>query len=329
MIISRAPVRIPLGGGGTDLPAYYQKYEGALLTAAVNKYVYVIVKEHFEKTVRFNGYYNKEVVNSASEVKHPVVGAALRLLEIDQPVEIVSLLDVPANTGLGASSAFTVALLNALHVFKGENPSRETLAQEAFTIERVILNEPGGVQDQYIAAYGGVLSIAISTKGEVMLTPLKIDTQVVRDLENKLVFFYTNLQRSAVDIQGEHVQSITRGDEAVIESLHEIKRIGLESKKALTKGDLDRFGQLLDEHWNQKKRVGDNITTSSIDRWYQLAMNSGALGGKLMGAGGGGFLMFYCPVGHRDQVCSTLTREGLREINLLFEPAGSKLLVNI
>lgn len=329
MIISRTPVRIPLGGGGTDLPAYYEKYEASILTAAVNKYVFILVKKHFEDTIRFTGYHRKEVVDSPEKIEHPVVHEVLRLLKIDEGIEIVSVSDVPANVGLGTSSSFTVGLLNALHTFKGDNPSAERLAQEALTIERVILKEPGGVQDQYIAAYGSMMSIDINRKGDVSINPLKLDADVTTELERRLVFFYTKLKRTASEIQAEHMRTIARGDDQVVETLHEIKRIGLETKEAFKVGDLDRFGKLLDEHWNCKKRLGENISNGSIDLWYKVALDAGALGGKLMGAGGGGFLMFYCRPEVRDRVRSALAREDLKEITFRFEFSGSRIILNI
>jgi D-glycero-alpha-D-manno-heptose-7-phosphate kinase len=329
MIISRTPVRIPLGGGGTDLPAYYEQYGASLLTGAVNKYVFIFVKEHFEKTIRFAGYHRKEVADSPEKIEHPVVREALRMLNIDERIEIVSVADVPANTGLGTSSSFTVGLLNALHTFKDENPSSETLAREAVAIERVILKEPGGVQDQYIAAYGNIISIEINTAGDVAVSRLKLDSRVVAELERRLIFFYTKLQRTASEIQGQHVETIKNGNGKAQESLHEIKRIGLETREALQIGDLDHVGRLLDEHWNFKKRISSNVSSDCIDRWYKVAVEAGALGGKLVGAGGGGFLMFYCHPDVRDRVSRVLAKEKLQEIDFRFDFCGSRILVNI
>lgn len=329
MIISRTPVRIPLGGGGTDLPAYYEQHEGSVLTTAVNRYVYIVVKEHFEPTLRFTGYYHKEVARSPEEIKHPVVREVLRMLKITQGVEVVSLSDVPANVGLGTSSSFTVGLLNALHAFKGEHPTPSVLAQEALTVERLILKEPGGVQDQYIAAFGGVISLDISRQGLVTVSPLQMDADLIAELERRLVFFYTKLQRSACQIQEDHVQAIATGTDGVVESLHEIKRIGQDTRAAFGRHDLDTFGQLLDEHWQHKKQLSRNISNDQIDRWYQMAREAGALGGKLVGAGGGGFLMFYCQPDVRDRVRGVLSREELKEIRLRFESTGSRILLHI
>ncbi len=329
MIISRTPVRIPLGGGGTDLPAYYEKYESSLLAAAVDRYVFILVKRHFEDTIRFTGYHRKEVADSSEKIQHPVVRAILQMVDVGKGIEIVSVSDVPANAGLGASSSFTVGLLNALHTYRGENPSPETLAHEALTIERVILQESVGVQDQYVAAYGGLISLDVNKIGKVTIQPLKLDPELVAELERRLVFYYTFQTRTASEVQSEHVKAISDGEERVIDSLHGIKQIGLETKAAFERGDLDQFGRLMDKHWNHKKRVGGNISNGNVDRWYKMAREAGSLGGKLMGAGGGGFLMFYCQPACRDRVRNVLTAEGLKEISFRFEPAGSRILLNL
>jgi D-glycero-alpha-D-manno-heptose-7-phosphate kinase len=328
MIISRTPVRIPLGGGGTDLPVYYEKYGASLLSAGVDRYVHVLVKRRFEHNIRVS-YSRTEIVDSLDEIQHPVVRETLRLLKIDGGIEIVSVADVPANVGLGTSSSFTVGLLNALHAYKGEYPSPRALAEEAFTVERIILGEAGGLQDQYIAAYGGLICIEVSTGGDVSITPLKIEHRLVTELESRLLFFNTNLKRQASEIQAEHVRAISHGEENVIQSLHMIKQIGLETKHALEAGDLDRFGKLLDEHWNYKKGVGSNMSNSSIDLWYNMAIDAGALGGKLIRAGGGGFLMFHCDQQDRDRVRRVLSDEGLGEIRFRFESTGSRILLNL
>lgn len=328
MIISRTPVRIPLGGGGTDLPAYYEQFEGSLLTAAVNRFVYILIKPHFEETIRFAGYHRKEVAESPDQIQHPVVREALKLLQIGRGIEMVTVSDVPANVGLGTSSSFTIGLLNALHAFKGEHPAPPQLAQEALTIERVILQEAGGVQDQYIAAYGGLLSLTINRRGDVSVSPLRLDADLIAELERRLVFFYTKQQRSAPDLQAEHSKAIAESHDGVVESLHEIKRIGLETKAAFESGRLDKFGRLLDAHWNCKKHLA-GTTNEEIDRWYQVALDAGALGGKLMGAGAGGFLMLYCQPRVRDRVRGALSKEQLKEISFRFEATGSRILLNI
>ena len=328
MIISRTPVRLALAGGGTDLPAYYTQHGASLVTAAIDKYVYVFVKRRFNRDIRVS-YSKTEIVGSPEEIQHPVVREALKLLRIDGGIEIVSVADVPANAGLGTSSSFAVGLLHALHAFKGEHPTAKALAQEAYTIERVILAEPGGLQDQYVAAYGGLIALDIDTQGEVTVTPLPMENRWLAELESRLLFFDTQLTRTACEIQAEHVRAMVSGAGEVIESLHTIKRLGLETREALERADLDQFGRLLNEHWLHKKRVGRNISNGDIDRWYALAMEAGALGGKLIGAGGGGFLMFCAGQEHRDQVRNALSREGLGEVRFRFEPSGSRILLNL
>ncbi len=324
MIISRTPVRITLGGGGTDLPSYANRFGGMVLSAAINKYVYIIVKKHFEDTIRFSGYHHKEVANSYDEIKHPVVREVAKMLDIGTGIEIVSLSDVPANVGLGTSSSFTVGLLAALHTYKGEIFAYKHLANEAYIIERIKLKEAGGVQDQYIAAFGGTKIITIRIDGEVELQDLNVPH--IEELEQRLVFFYTNIQRNASDIQDNHIRAIADND--IVDNLHSIKAIGLQSKIALEEGSLDSFGRLLHEHWKFKHSIKRGISTTQIDIWYQMAIDAGAYGGKLIGAGGGGFLMFYCPNG-KDRVREKLTREGLKEISFRFEPTGSRIIMHI
>ena len=327
MIISRTPVRIALGGGGTDLPSYYERFGASLVTATIDKYVYILVKQRFNRDIRVS-YAKTEIVSTVEEVQHPVVREALRLLRIDGGIEIVSVADVPANAGLGTSSSFAVGLLNALHAYKGEHPTADVLAREAYVIERVILKEAGGLQDQYVAAHGGLIVIDVTTKGEITVRPLPVEPRGVAELESRLLFFNTQLTRTASEIQAEHVTSMVSGSVPVLESLHTIKRLGVETREALERADLDRFGRLLHEHWHQKKQVGSNISNPSIDRWYDLAIGAGALGGKLIGAGGGGFLMFCCDQPHRDRVREALAHEGLDEVRFRFEPSGSRILVN-
>lgn len=328
MIISQTPFRIPLGGGGCDIPAYYEKNGASLVATSVDKYVYVILKKRFSSDIRVS-YSQTEIVNSANEIRHPVVREALRYLGINGGLEIVSIADVPANTGLGTSSSFTVGLLHALHVYLGESPSADSLAKQAVEIERSILREPGGLQDQYVAAYGGLINIEIEKTGEVKVNSLALDKSLIAELESRLLFFYTGIHRRAPDIQAPVEKAIKKGEESVLDSLHNIKLIGEQIKEALLKSDLDLFGKLLHEHWNHKRKVSNNISSTAIDRWYNLAINAGALGGKLIGAGGGGFLMFYSPENSRDNIRTVLMRENLKEVQLRFEKSGSKIMINI
>lgn len=329
MIISQTPVRVPLGGGGTDLPAYSCQFGGDVLSAAINKYVYVLVRKNFDKGIRFTGYYKKEVVASPEEINNPVVRAVLRFLKIAAQVEIVSIADVPANSGLGTSSSFTVGLLNALHTFRNEIPSRKTLAEEAVHIERVVLAESGGIQDQYIAAYGGFNRIRVAPSGAIDVDPMGIDDHVISKLESRLIFFYTRRLRDSAEMQKKTTEGICGGNSRSLEGLHRVKAIGADIRAALETGNLDRFGALLNEHWEYKKRYAGHATNEAIDRWYALAAESGALGGKLIGAGGGGFLMFYCPNETKDAVRQRLCRENLEELTCRFDNSGTKILINI
>lgn len=326
MIISRTPVRITLGGGGTDLPEYSNRFGGMVISATINKYVYVIVKKHFENTIRFSGYHHKEAVNTVDEIGHPIVREALKMLNIGNGIEIAVLSDVPANVGLGTSSSFTVGLLNVLHAYRGDIQLKEQLAQEAITIERYILKEAGGIQDQYIAAYGGIQVINVNELDKVHIEPLYIATILKEVLESKLIFFYTNLQRNACEIQAKHISLISQ--DKITENLHNIKEIGILSKEYLEKGQLNKFGELLHEHWVAKRGMAGGVSTPQIDSWYQMALSAGATGGKLIGAGGGGFLMFYCPDG-KDRIREILINEGLKEIAIRFEPTGSRVILHL
>jgi D-glycero-alpha-D-manno-heptose-7-phosphate kinase len=320
-------LRIPLGGGGTDLPAYYSRYGGFLVSAAINRYVYIIVNRRFEDTIRVS-YSRTEIVERPEELEHPIVREALRLLGLGSGLEIVSIADLPANTGLGSSSSFTVGLLHALHAFKGESVSPRQLAEEAFHIEAEVLGEPIGWQDMCVAAYGGIVAIEIGKEGAVTVTPVPVADDVVDRLEAEVMLFYTGIKRSAGEMLRDQSQALTQGNEAVIQALHEIKAIGLEVRDALQRGDLLRFGELLHRHWEVKKTMSPKISSDHIDQWYQLARRNGALGGKVMGAGGGGFFMFYVKSEDKARLRDALTAEGLREMRFAVEWDGSKVIIN-
>lgn len=328
MIISRTPFRVSLGGGGTDLPSYYRKFGASLVTAAVDKYVYIMVHRRFENNIKV-GYSKTEIVDSIDKIEHPVVREALRLMNIRSNIEIVTMADAPSNTGLGTSSSFTVGLLSALHAYKRESISLKTLAEEACNLEQNILKEAVGKQDQYAATYGGLICLDISRRGEVTVFPLKINPADIAELESNLLFFYTGIRRGSADIQSDHQKAIERNEERVIETLHKIDKIGREIKRALELGAFDKFGELLNEHWKVKKNLSVKISNPRIDRWYNRALKSGALGGKIMGAGGGGFFMFYCKDGTRDRLRKSMLKEGLQEIRFRFETTGSKIIANI
>jgi D-glycero-alpha-D-manno-heptose-7-phosphate kinase len=300
---------------------------GFVVTTALDKYVYLVVKHRFEEEIRLS-YSVTEIVKSIDDIKHPVVREGLRLLKLTSHLEIVSLADVPAETGLGSSGSFTVGLLHALRVFKDESPSREELARQACFLEMDILKEPSGVQDPYIAAFGGFTCLDIAEDGKVRVSPLKIADDAVHELENNMVFFYTGLKRSSAMVLQDQRKSILDDKSKALDSMHIIKDIGFKVKRALENGDLSEFGRLQHEHWLAKKGTSARISSDPIDRYYQKGLKSGALGGKLVGAGGGGFLVFYCEDG-KDRLRKTMSKEGLTEVRFRFEPSGSKIVINI
>ena len=327
LIITKTPLRLTLGGGGTDLPPYYSIYGGFVVTTALDKYVYLIVNRRFEEEIRI-GYSVTEIVKSLDDIRHPVVREGLRFLGVENHIEIVSIADMPAETGLGSSGSFTVSLLHALHAFKDENPSRQQLAEEACFIEMSVLKEPSGVQDPYIAAFGGFICLDIAQDGKVKVSPLKIADDTIQELRNNLVFFYTGLKRSSAMVLQDQRKSILDDNSSALDSMHRIKEIGFKVKQALEDGDLHQFGRLQHEHWLAKRSTSSKISSDPVDRYYQKALKNGALGGKLVGAGGGGFLMFYCEEG-KDKLRKAMSKEGLREVRFGFESSGSKIVINI
>jgi D-glycero-alpha-D-manno-heptose-7-phosphate kinase len=327
MIVTRTPFRVPLGGGGTDLPSYYSQHGGFIVSAAINRYVYIMLNLRFEDSIRVS-YSQTEIADCADQVEHPIVREALKLVGLDCNLEIVSIADVPAKTGLGSSCSFTVGLLNALHTLKREHVPLEELAEEACHIEIERLGEPIGKQDQYMAAFGGITCLDIDREGGVRPYALNLPNDVVQELENNVMVFYTGIKRSASEVLGGQARAAAAGDPRVVEALHVIKEIGHEVKRALEAGDLDRFGSLMNEHWQVKKRLSDKVSNGEIDAWYETARSNGALGGKVMGAGGGGFFMFYCPNGRKGRLREALTAEGLRELRVGVDFEGSKVLIN-
>jgi len=326
MIIARTPVRISLGGGGTDLASYYCKYGGFLIAAAIDKYIFITVNRRFEDSIRVS-YSKTEIVDKVEDIQHPIVREALKLLGYDGSLEITTIADVPANTGLGTSSSFTVGLLNALHTYKRESITAKALAEEACRIEIDILGEPVGKQDQYMAAFGGITCLTFAKNGEVTVTPLNISPDIIEELERHIMLFYTGIRRNSADVLSEQNNASQIDDKKVIENLHKIKEIGEEAKIALESGNVHRFGQLLDIHWQTKKNLSNKVSRPEIDRWYALARQNGALGGKIMGAGGGGFFMFYVE-GNKNKLRQAMRRESLREMRFKFDLEGSKVLVN-
>ncbi len=330
MIISRSPVRITLGGGGTDLSSYYSKYGGALIAAAIDKYTLVTAHTRFDDDIKLN-YSRTEQVKSVDDIKHNIFREGLRLLNIKKGIELTSLSDIPSSSGLGTSGSFTVAVLNALHTYKREFVPQRQLAEEACKIEIEILKEPIGKQDQYISAFGGITSLHFAKDGKVTVEPLKMSEEARDELHNNIMLFYTGISRSASNILKEQDEKSKKNEEVTIETLHEIKRIGVETKKALEQGDVDKLGEFLDTHWNIKKRLSDSISNKFIDECYNLAKKNGALGGKIMGAGGGGFFMFYHNGNNNEKTrfIKTMLKKDLKKMRFNFDFEGAKIILNM
>jgi D-glycero-alpha-D-manno-heptose-7-phosphate kinase len=324
MIIVRSPLRITLGGGGTDLPSYYRDHGGFLIAAAIDKYVYITVHKSFQPGYIVK-YSELERVGRASEIRHPIVRTAIELVGTDDRVEIASMADIPAGTGLGSSGSFTTALLRALHTRQRSVISPHALAEQACHIEIDLLREPVGKQDQFIAAYGGVTCFEFNKDDSVTVTAAAIGQEVLDNLEDGLCLFFTGYTRSASAILKDQDDKSKAKDGSVIDHLHYIKDLGQRSHAALLQGDLPRFAELMDEHWQQKKKRSGDMSNSRIDKWYDTAIHNGALGGKLIGAGGGGFLMFYTESKRR--LLHAMLEEGLEEVRFRFDFEGSKTMI--
>lgn len=328
MIVSRAPVRFSLGGGGTDLPSYSSVHGGFLVAAAIDKYIYVSANRRFYDTIRL-AYSKTETVESVDQVDHRIFREALRFCAISRGIELTSVADVPPNSGLGSSSTFTVALLNALHAYKQEYVSSAQLAEEASRIEIDILRQPIGKQDQYIAAYGGVTAFTFNTDGSVDVERLPIRLEVLDELQSNLLIFYSGVEREAASVLVEQGKSIQANQDNAVERMHRIKALGHETRRILLSGNVDAYGELLHEHWQNKRKLAVNMTDSAIDEHYDAARRAGALGGKLMGAGGGGFFMFYARPESRRAVYDALTARGLRPLRFRFDPGGARIVANL
>ena len=326
MIIARSPLRITLGGGGTDLPSYYERFEGFLVAAAIDKYVYITIHENFTPDLILK-YSRLERVAEASKVEHPIIREAFALLDMNGcGLEVASMADIPAGTGLGSSGSFTTALLKALHAHKKDLVHPADVAEQACEIELGRLKEPIGKQDQYIAAYGGLTCFKFLPGGKVEAWPLKASEETRDNLEDNLLLFFTGYSRSASGILKEQDQKSKQDDKGMIENLHFVKDLGLQSQRALEKGDLREFARLMDVHWQRKKQRSGGMSNSDINKWYDLAMANGALGGKLIGAGGGGFLMFYAE--DKARLRQAMRQAGLREVRFRFDFEGTKLLIS-
>ena len=328
MILARAPLRVSLGGGGTDLPSYYSEYGGFVLSAAINKYVYIYVNRPAADSLLRVKYSRYEQVSSVDEIQHDLVRPALKTLSIDGSLEIVSMADVPDGTGLGSSGSYLVALLTALYELKREKVPTQALAELAVHIEMDLAGHPVGKHDHYLASFGGITCLEIEPDGKVTVSPLRISATDCEELRGNTLLFFTGLQRSSREILQAQKDDMRRADPIVVDSLHRTRDLGYRIKEVLEQGNLDKFGHMLDEHWQNKKRRSDKISDPQIDRWYALAREHGVLGGKLIGAGGGGFLMLYCPRPAKGAVRQVLAAEGLREMPFDFDFEGAKVLVN-
>jgi D-glycero-alpha-D-manno-heptose-7-phosphate kinase len=323
MIITRAPLRITLGGGGTDLPSYYEQFGGFVLSAAISKYIFIAVNRTFTPDY-FLKYSALERVERPDQIKHPIVREVLLTHDVGPSVEIASMADIPSGTGLGSSGAFTVGLLHAVYAFGRDHVTAGDLAEEACAIEIDHLSRPVGKQDQYVAAFGGVKCFDFKPDGQVAVSALAMSADALYDLEEHLLMFFTGYSRDADRVLAEQKTRSTGGDLQMIDNLHFVKELGLRSKAALEQGDAEAFAVLMHEHWEHKKKRTASMSNSSIDRWYQVGRDSGALGGKLVGAGAGGFLLFYT----RDQRALRLAMaaEGLTEVRFTFDHDGSTVI---
>jgi D-glycero-alpha-D-manno-heptose-7-phosphate kinase len=327
MIVSRAPVRFSLGGGGTDLPSYSREHGGFVVAAAVDKFVNVCVARRFQNNIRL-AYTESEIVDDVEQIRHRIFKAALKMTRIERGVELHSLADVPANTGLGSSSSFTVALLNGLHAFKREFVPAQQLAEEACRLEIDVLKEPIGKQDQYIAAFGGVSALTFHTDGSVDVERLPLRDEVIDDLEANLIIYYSGVERSASSVLKEQAKTITQNTDAAVQRMHRIKELGHETRRILLSGEIDRYGEMLHEHWTNKRKLASNMSDGTIDEYYDAARKAGAVGGKLMGAGGGGFFMFYVRPPDRRRVHDALAARGLRPLRFRFDFDGARIMAN-
>lgn len=326
MIISRSPLRISIGGGGTDLPSYYREHGGFLVAAAINKYIYITIHKTFVEDLIIK-YSKMERVKDVADVEHPIIREALNLLSVDAPyLEITSMADIPAGSGLGSSGSFTTGLLKALYIYSQKVVTQQELAQQACHIEIDLLHEPIGKQDQYIAAYGGLTCFEFNSDDTVTAYPLQVSQETIYTLEDNLLLFFTGYTRSASSILKEQDSASKKNDTDMIDNLHFVKDLGYQVKHALETGNTNKFGELMNVHWENKKKRSAKMSNPQINEWYELALKNGALGGKLIGAGGGGFLMFY--TNEPSRLRATMTAVGLQEVRFGFDFEGTKVIIN-
>jgi D-glycero-alpha-D-manno-heptose-7-phosphate kinase len=324
MIITRSPLRVSLGGGGTDLPSYSREHGGFLVAGAIDKYVYINIHSRFVDGFLLK-YSLMEEAASIDDIRHPIIREALRLLDVRaRNLEITSMADIPAGTGLGSSGSFATALLKALHTYRKNVVHPHQLAEQACHIEIDVLKEPIGKQDQYIAAYGGITCFEFKKDGSVATSPLVISEETLFNLEDNLLLFFTGYSRPASAILKEQDDKSRQADSDMIENLHFVKDLAVSTKRALEKGDVSEFGRLMNVHWDYKKRRSSKMTNPEIDEWYRSALANGASGGKLIGAGGGGFLMFYAE--DKVRLRHAMREQGLKEVRFRFDFEGARII---
>lgn len=322
MIITRTPFRVSFCGGGSDLPSFYRRHEGCVLSMTINKYMYVSIHPTFNRDETVVKYSRTEIVRDVREIQHPIARQLLLDYGIDG-VEIVSTADVPAGTGLSTSSAYTVGLIHALNAFRGKLCSQERIAREACELEIEKLGEPIGKQDQYGTAVGGLKFIRFRSDDSVEVEPLAVSRQTLSELEGSLLLFYTGLTHSAGEILQEQSKNVA-GEDKKFQNLVKMTELAYELREAVVAGNLDDFGRILNENWLLKRDLASQISNDRIGKYYDLAMASGALGGKLLGAGGGGFLLFYCPREKQKRLRSALS--DLWELPFAMESSGTKII---
>lgn len=325
MIITKTPLRISFVGGGSDLPVYYRKRGGAVVSTAIDKFVYVIINHRFDGAIRI-AYSKSETVDSVDDVEHDVIREALKLTGVTDSIEISYVGDIPigrAGTGLGSSSALAVGILNALYAHKGKRVSPQKLAKDACIIEIKILKRPIGKQDQYVAAFGGLNHIQFHKNDRVSVTPLSMSKKTLKELDSNLLLFHTNLPTKSSTVLEEQKKKTLKN----LPKLDSMVQMATTLANALRKNKLDTFGELLHENWLHKKQLASDISNETIDSYYEKALRAGALGGKIAGSGGGGFLLLYCPTARQNTVRKALL--DLKEVLFSFEPTGSKVIYHV
>lgn len=328
MILTRAPVRFSLGGGGTDLPAYYRHHGGFVVSAAVDKYIYLTANQRFSSDIHL-AYWRTETVRAVDEIQHPLFREALACCGVTGAIELTSSTDVPPHSGLGSSGAFLVALLAALHAHQRRSASPAQLAEMACDIEIDRLGQPVGKQDQYISAFGGVSAITIDTDGSVHVEPVPAREEVLDELQSNLAVFYTGVERQAATVLREQVANVEAGRRATTDGMHRIKALGREVYRLLVDGDVDRYGELLHEHWQRKRALASSMSDPLLDEHYEAARKAGAVGGKIMGAGGGGFFLFYVRSERRRTLSEAMIARGLRPLPFRFDHTGACVVANL